>query len=155
MENCLLKYVGHSKSNASCLFPWKLQQMQRTQEHYLIEQILSYKTLFFSIVTTISYAFLPAMNKILHAALVKICTSGGDHTVHLSLAQTDGSQKAPNPDCTVGGCGRTVQPRWAVFSIIFKLVWGLILLCCKRKVVVFCGLTLKVQTFSLIIITSW
>jgi len=43
----------------------------------LIEQILSYKTLFFDIVTTIGYALSPAMNKSLHAALVKIRTSGG------------------------------------------------------------------------------
>jgi hypothetical protein len=42
----------------------------------LTEQILSYKTLFFDTVTTIGYALLPAMNKSLHAALVKICTSG-------------------------------------------------------------------------------
>jgi len=35
----------------------------------LIEKILSYKTLFFSIVTTISYVFSPAMNKSLYALL--------------------------------------------------------------------------------------
>jgi len=45
----------------------------------LIEQIISYKTLFLNIVTIISYAFLPALNKSLHAALVKIYTSEGDH----------------------------------------------------------------------------
>jgi len=39
----------------------------------LFEQILSYKTLFFNIVTTTGYAFSPAMNKSLHAALIKIC----------------------------------------------------------------------------------
>ena len=44
----------------------------------LIEQILSYKALFFNTVTVISYAFLPAMNKSLHAMLVNICTIGGD-----------------------------------------------------------------------------
>jgi hypothetical protein len=41
-------------------------------KHYLIEQILSYKTLFFDLVTTIGYALSPAMNKRLHAALVTI-----------------------------------------------------------------------------------
>jgi len=46
--------VSHYESNASYLFPWKLQQMQRAQYHYLIEQILSYKTLVFNKVTTIS-----------------------------------------------------------------------------------------------------
>jgi predicted enzyme related to lactoylglutathione lyase len=43
----------------------------------LIEQILSYKTLFFDTFTTIGYAFSPATNKSLHVTLVKICTSGG------------------------------------------------------------------------------
>jgi hypothetical protein len=50
----------------------------------LIEQILSYKTLFFNIVTTISYALLPVMNKSLRATLVKICTSGGGPLFHSS-----------------------------------------------------------------------
>jgi len=36
-----------------------------------------HETLFFNIVTTIGYALSPAMNKSLHAALIKICTSGG------------------------------------------------------------------------------
>ena len=70
-------HTGYSECNAYYLLPWKLQQ--RAQEHYLIEQILSYKTLFFNTSTTISCAFSPAMNKSLHAALVKICTLGGDH----------------------------------------------------------------------------
>ena len=46
--------VGCSKSNASYLFPRKLQQIRRVQWHCLIEQTLSYDTLFFSTVTTIS-----------------------------------------------------------------------------------------------------
>jgi len=33
-----------------------------------------------------------------------------------------------------GECGRTVQPRLAVCSTVFKLAWGLVLLYCKRKV---------------------
>jgi len=44
----------------------------------LIEQILSYKALFFNTVAVISYAFLPAMNKSLHAMLVNFWTLGGD-----------------------------------------------------------------------------
>ena len=70
LKNC-------SESNVFYLFLWKLQQIQWAQSHYLIEQILSYKTLFFNIVT-ISYAFPSAMNKSLHVALVKIYTSRGD-----------------------------------------------------------------------------
>ena len=70
-------YVGCCGSNASYLSPWKLQQIERAQELYLIEQILRYKSLFFNIVTTISYVFPPEMNKSLHAVLGKICTSRG------------------------------------------------------------------------------
>lgn len=40
----LIMYIDNSKSNASYLCPWKLQQ--EAQYHYLIEQIHSYKTLF-------------------------------------------------------------------------------------------------------------
>jgi len=72
------KYVGCSESYASYLSSQKLQKEQRIQQLYLIKQIFSYKILFFNIVTNISYAFSPAMNKSLHAALIKICTSGGD-----------------------------------------------------------------------------
>jgi len=50
----------------------------------LIEQILSYRALFFDIVTTIGYAHSPAMNKSLHAALVKICTGGRGPLFHSS-----------------------------------------------------------------------
>lgn len=47
------------KSNAYYLILWKLQQIQRAQQHYLIEQILSsYIKLFFSLVTTVIYAFI-------------------------------------------------------------------------------------------------
>jgi len=45
----------------------------------LIEEILSYKTLSFNIVTTVSYSFSPEMKKSLHAAHVKICVSGMTH----------------------------------------------------------------------------
>lgn len=41
-----------------------------------------YFLLFFNMVTTISDAFLPAMNKGLHAVLTKIGTSGGDQLFH-------------------------------------------------------------------------
>ena len=69
--NC--KHLGHSESNTSDLFPWKLQQVPRAQHHCLIEQILSYKTVFVNTVTTISSAFLLVMNKNLHAMLAKVC----------------------------------------------------------------------------------
>ena len=40
------KYIGRSESSACYLFAWKLQQILRAQEHYLIEQMLSYITVF-------------------------------------------------------------------------------------------------------------
>ena len=49
--------VGNSRSNASYLFAWKLQQIQKAWKHCLIEQILSYKTLFFNILRATSYHF--------------------------------------------------------------------------------------------------
>ena len=55
-------------------FHGNYSRLKKAQYHYLIEQILRYKTLFFNTVTTISYAFSPAMNKNLHAVLLKICT---------------------------------------------------------------------------------
>jgi len=61
------------EGNAFYLFPWLLQQIRRAQLHYLIEKILTYKTLFCNIVTTIIYAFLPVMSKSLHDTLAKIC----------------------------------------------------------------------------------
>ena len=45
---------------------------------YLIEQILSYKTLFFDIITTMSCAFSSVMNESLHAVFIEVCTCGGD-----------------------------------------------------------------------------
>lgn len=47
-----------------------------------------------------------------------------------------------------GGCCRTVQTRLAMRYMVLKLVWGLVLSCCKRKAVYFSGPTLEVQAFS-------
>ena len=44
----------------------------------LLEQILSNNTLFSNTVTTISYAFSPAMNKNLHVTLIKVHSSRDD-----------------------------------------------------------------------------
>ena len=58
-----------------------LQLIQRAQWHNLIEQILNYKALLFHTVTSVSYAFLSAMN-CLCAVLLKICTGGDDSLFH-------------------------------------------------------------------------
>ena len=54
----------------------------RYKEHNNTQQILSYKTLLLNIITTISCAFSPVMNKILHVALIKICTNRGGPLFH-------------------------------------------------------------------------
>ena len=124
------------------------------------------KTLFFSIATTISYMFLPVMNKSLHTALVKIHTSGGDPLFHSCCdgivvrkmlpmqsifhqpEEMEVRWKVPNLD--YAECRWTGQPRMAVCSMVFKLTWVLVLSYCKRKIVIFSGLTLEVQAFSLV-----
>ena len=58
----------------------------KAQQHYLIQLILSYKTLLLSTVTTVSYTFLLAMNKSLHAAL-KNLHQGDDPLFHMLLSQ--------------------------------------------------------------------
>jgi len=50
-------YVYRSESNALNLFPRKPWQIQRAQKNWMKEKILSYKTLFFNVVTTISYVY--------------------------------------------------------------------------------------------------
>ena len=120
-------YIGSSKSNASYIFLWTIQQILKTQLQYFTEKNLSYKILFFRTVTSVSYAFSPGMNKSLQAMLIKIRSRGGDPwfhscynstvarkmmptwSVHVSLAQTDASQKTPNPDYTVDVVGQSSQ----------------------------------------------
>ena len=45
----------------------------------MIEQILSYNTLFFDVVTTIGYALSQAMNKSVHAGSCSSLAEGGDY----------------------------------------------------------------------------
>ena len=68
-RNCPGTCIHSSESNAFYLFPLKLQKIQLC----LIDQFLSYKTLFLNTFTIMSYALLPAMNKSLHASLNKTC----------------------------------------------------------------------------------
>lgn len=80
---------GDSVSNASCLFSWKLQQTQRAEQCYLLEQILIYKAIFFNAVTAISCTFSPARNKSLHAVFSNICASGGDALIVTAVVRVD------------------------------------------------------------------
>ena len=69
----------------SIYFHGSYSRYEEHNKHCLIEQILSYRALLFSIVTTISYAFLPVMHRNLHVALVTIDPSKGDPLSLLSL----------------------------------------------------------------------
>jgi len=148
------KYMGYSKSNASCLSPWKWQQILRAQEYYLIEKILSYKTIFFNIVTIISYILLPDQLQEPACHAYSICTSRGNPLFHLKVSLLGkccphspsfiGLNRWKSEDAKSGlhsGCGRTVQPRLAMWSMIYRLEWDQ---SCKRKVVLSSSLTLEV-----------
>ena len=136
----------------------------------MVKQILNYKILFFKTVTMISSAFSSGMNMSLHAILVTICASRGDccftATVMASLlgkyCPCNLSFIGPNRQMSEGpksglhgGCGRTAQPRLAVCFTVFRLVWGLMLSCCKREVIFFSGLILGVWAFSLVSIAMY
>ena len=63
-------------------FHGNYNRYRKNNNSILMERILSYKTLFFNVVTTISYAFLPAMNKSLHTMLIEVCISRSDPLFH-------------------------------------------------------------------------
>jgi len=108
----------------------------------LIEKF-SVTKLFFNTFTTLSYVFSPAMNNSQHTILINICTSRNPllHCCHNGttarktfyfIDPNRWKLKAAKPKI-YGGCGRTVQPRLAVCSRVFKMLWGQELLCWKRK----------------------
>ena len=105
------------------------------------------------------------VNKSLHATFVKICTNGGDSLFHSSYDSITARKMLPVHSifhCSeqiefrkhqiriTQWCGRIVQPRLAMCSTVFKLIWNVELSCCKRKVVFFSGWTLEVRAFSLV-----
>ena len=88
------------------------------------QQILSYRTLFFGIIASISYAFSSRMNRSLHVALIKICTRGGDLLLHscydditartmLSMLSSIHQQ---NPGGSHKASHQTIWPRLAMCS---------------------------------------
>ena len=103
------------------------------------------------------YAFSAVMNKSLHATLVHICTSGGD-LFHSCCEGIIARRMFPTQfifhwpkqmelrKCqiwTIQWLRQDSPAVWKVCSMVFKLVWGLALLCWERKIVVF-GLALEV-----------
>jgi len=64
----VIEYRAHRLFQKQCFLFISMETTKDTKitEHHPIEQTLSYKTLFFNVDTTISSAFLPAMNKSLH-----------------------------------------------------------------------------------------
>ena len=78
MERAKWTYVGCSKSNASHLFVCGKYNSSKSTSTLFDRANSHYERQFFIRVTTISYVFLPVMNKSLHATLVIPCTSGAD-----------------------------------------------------------------------------
>ena len=76
--------------------------------------------LFFSIITTTSCAFLPAMNKNLHAAFIKICTSSGD-PLSLSLLLKCNTRHLTMLTSTVGSPLMPTKCQWISMGAIFFL----------------------------------
>ena len=118
-----------------------------------------------NVVITISYVFSPVKNRSLHATLIKTYNSRGDPLFHScydsiitgkmlatqsSVGPNDESQMVLKLDCKMGKVGQSSQD-WPCSPLsFFKLVWGLVLPGCKRKVVFFFSLTSQVQAFSLV-----
>ena len=116
--------------------------------------------------TTIGYALSPAMNKSLFAALVKLCTCGGDSLFHSSYDGVVAREMLPTqsilhrPEQMKVRRRQIRTIRWVWYDIPVKIDnvlhglqtgWGLALSCCKRKVVFFFfGLTLVIRAFSLV-----
>lgn len=103
-------------------FANQIFRYQKCIEYVLKKSTCLSEHLIFNIVT-ISYAFLPAIKRGLHAALVTICHCVSESqllwwhfcyenvacAVHLSSSQTDGSQKVPNLNYTVDVLGHSSQ----------------------------------------------
>jgi len=95
--------------------------------------------------------------------LAKTCTSGGVPLFHScyyeifsrkilsmeSIFQQPKQKLEGTKSELYGGCSRTVQPRLAMYSTDFKLLRGLALSLCKRKVAFSSGLTREFWAFKL------
>jgi hypothetical protein len=94
------------RSNAPYLFPTdsgcRITLLDRAR--------FCYKTPSFHSVTTTGYTFLPVMNKSLHAALVKICTSGIDPLSH-----------SCDNDAAVT---EMLSKHWSWHSALYKVPWS-------------------------------
>lgn len=104
-------------------------------------------------------AFLPMMNKSQHAVFIKVCTGRGDPLFHMmasllgkccpqspSFSGPHRSKSEGTRSTLYGECDSTVQPRLAMCSVVLKLVWVLVFLYCKKRVVIFSGLQRKFKS---------
>ena len=82
----------------------------------MLEQILSYKTQFCNIVTTISYAFSPVMNKSLHAVLVKVF-SRRDPLFHSCYNSITAETHHPPPRCAHIHCLVSIHVQQALLNV--------------------------------------
>ena len=83
----------------------------------MIEQVLSYNTvLSFSVGTTISHAFLPAMKKSLHTVLVNICTAI-QNVACFHAAVTAAETHHPLPQCVHIHCLVSISVQQALMDV--------------------------------------
>lgn len=102
----------------------------------------------------------PEMNKRLHVTLIIICTGGGHPQFHSccdsiilgkhclcssSFIGLNRSKSGGAKSRLYSGCCTSVRPRLATYSMVFKLLWGLVLSCSKWKVFFFSGLSSSFQ----------
>jgi hypothetical protein len=157
---------GHSKSNASCLFPQKLQQkkgctiMPLDRASFQLQNttlaLSHYHCLCIFIIDNQEPACCACKN--LHKwkrptfsqlqwqlhCLLK-CFLHSLSFIGPNRWKSEGAKSG-----LYGGCGRTLQPNFATCSMSLKLAWGLALSCCRRYVIFFSGLTLEIQASSLV-----
>jgi len=121
------KYIGRSENNVSYFFAMATTTSTKSRSTVFDRVNSQLQNTLFSIVTTISYAFLPAMNKSLHATLMSGSNAVAEVT-HSFTAAVTASLLGKCCPCSpsfislnrwkseggksrlYGGCGRTVQP---------------------------------------------
>ena len=134
---CPLYFLFHSYIYGTELVEGCEKQQEILQVHWSEDKGQGECTKYHFSTQSCCCIFLLMMNKSLHAVLIKICTSRYEPLFHryydcviarkMLLMQSIISNRWKSEyvkSRVCGGCGRTVQPRLAMCSIVFKLVWS-------------------------------
>ena len=93
---------------------------------WLTDEIFSYKTLFFNLAITISYAFSSAMSKSLHAVLIKICTIFTRCLLHHCWSTPPTTSLCSHPLLDLHKCsGSIIECEWVTFFPLGEIWWHL------------------------------